>query len=520
MVTWNPLPRSETGGLIRRLACLVSLLVTASCVSSASAPSATAPQTIARPETALQPSGPSPRVTFRHSDPADPGSGVWRFAGTLLLPADPNSYANVILDIEPLKDGGWIVVQDRAPNRRLPSGGPSRGPLIPAHGIVMRLDAAGRVVAQQSDADSFSPTHVVLFEDAGVVVAEGSWTRGLDLRTLDTLWKTDSECVAVADRCYAYQPFTTSPPGTFEERDPRTFALVRSLPHIKVGQLTTPTILSDWNLVVVPSKSSDHWFDFFSLDPAAPITLPWIDRLRGARSIALLSADRAIVSYDGWQNGRFPASELTDIATGRLIARYEDRLPAVATAAAGTLLIGATVTEVLDPRDSSHGLDLPTLPLYASFEKGIVVLPLGNGGAAVLQREAGHSSEHAVAFTSIAEGACPAIDFTRVQLADGTADCPALAAARGARRILVSIGKLPGIDRFEISGVTADEATGRLAIRAGVGEPRSQSLASNAPTQVIQLPESLTGHWLVGLEPDPLTPRPFGFWTAFAIDVP
>jgi len=84
----------------------------------------------------------------------------------------------------------------------------------------------------------------------------------------------------------------------------------------------------------------------------------------------------------------------------------------------------------------------------------------------------------------------------------------------------VSTGKLPGIDRFEITGITADEATRRLAIRVRVGEPRSQSPASNAPAQVIQLPESLSGHWLVGLEPDPLTPRPFGFWTAFAIDVP
>src|SRR5437899_2530260 len=211
------------------------------------------------------------------------------------------------------------------------------------------------------------------------------------------------ECVAVADPCFAYQPFTTSPPGTFDERDPRTFSLIRSLPHIKVGQLTTPMILSDWNLAIVPSKSSDHWFDFFAVDPAARITLPWIDRLRGARSIGLLSGDRAIVSYEGWQNGRFPASELTDIATGRVIARYEDRLPVVTTAAAATFLIGATGTEILDPRDSSHGLDLPTLPLYASFEKGIVVVPLGNCGAAVVQSAACARTDHACKVTEIAE---------------------------------------------------------------------------------------------------------------------
>src|SRR5437773_10794544 len=517
MATSNPVRRSETGGLMRRLACLVSLLVTASCISSTAAPSATALQPIARPDDGSQPSARSPTVTLHQSAAGDAGPTVWRFAGTLLLPSDPNSYANVILDVEPLKDGGWIVVQDRWPSRQLPHPGPSI-PFKSAGGTVVRLDPTGAVVAGQSDPDSFSPTHVVLFDDAGVVVAEGSWTRGLDLRTLDTLWKTDSECVAVADLCYAYQPFTTSPPGTFDERDPRTFSLLRSLPHVKVGQLMAPMILRDWNLAIVRSNSSVHWFDFFALDPGAPITLPWIDRLRGARSIGLLSGDRAIVSYEGWQNGRFPASELTDISTGRVIARYEDRLPVVATAAA-TFLTGAAVTQLLDPQNSSLGPGLPTLPLYVSFEKGIVVVPLGNGGAAVMQREAGQSSEQTVAFTSIAVGACPAIDFTRVQLADGTADCPALAPAHGARRIRVSPGEARDIDRFEITAATADAASRRLTIRVRLDEPRSPSAAQTAPAQVIELPESLAGRWLVGLEPDPQIPRPFGFWTAFAIDL-
>ena len=518
MATWNSARRSETGDVIRLLPYVLSLLVMVSCVSPAAAPSATASPIAARSDLALPSLTPSRIDAPRQPDAAGAGDAVWRFAGTLLLPSDPNAYANVILDIEPLKDGGWIVVQDRAPNRRLPSGGPSRGPFFPARGTVMRLDSSGRVVAQQSDPGSFTPTHLVLFEDAGVVVAEGSGTRGLDLQTLNALWATDAECVAVVDRCYAYQPFTVSPPGTFEERDARTFSLIRSLPHIKVGQLTTPMIFSNWNLAVVASKSSDHWFDFFALDPGSPIKLPWIDRMKGARSIRLLSGDRAIVSYEGWGNGRFPATELTDVATGRVIARYEDRLSVVDTAAA-TFLTGATVSEILDPRDSSLGLTLPTLPLYVSFEKGIVVVPLGNGGAAVLRRETEVGTEHAVTFATIGEGVCPAIDFTRVQLADGTADCPALGAAAGKRRLLVSTGKERDIGQFEITGITADEATRRLTIRVNVGQPRSWSAAQVAPAEVIEVPESMSGRWLVGLAPDPETPRPFGFWTAYAIDL-
>jgi len=83
----------------------------------------------------------------------------------------------------------------------------------------------------------------------------------------------------------------------------------------------------------------------------------------------------------------------------------------------------------------------------------------------------------------------------------------------------VSTGKERDIDRFEITAVTADAASRRLTIRVRLDEPRSPSAAQTAPAQVIELPESLAGRWLVGLEPDPQIPRPFGFWTAFAIDL-
>src|SRR5437764_11264921 len=164
MATSNPVRRSEAGSVMRRRACLVWLLVTASCISSTAAPSATALQPIAQPDDGSQPSARSPTVTLHQSAAGDAGPTVWRFAGTLLLPSDPNSYANVILDVEPLKDSGWVVVRDRAPNRRLPSGGPSRGPFIPAHGSVMRLDAAGGGGARQSAASECTPTHLDLFQ--------------------------------------------------------------------------------------------------------------------------------------------------------------------------------------------------------------------------------------------------------------------------------------------------------------------------------------------------------------------
>jgi hypothetical protein len=413
--------------------------------------------------------------------------------------------------------GGWVVVQDRAPVRRLPQGGASSGPFLRAGGIVMRLDSSGATAARQPVGDPFAPTHLVLFERSGVVVAEGAGTRGLDLQSLDTLWTTDAECVAVGEHCYAYQPQVLPPPGAVDEREPRTFSVVRGLPQVQVGQLVTPMILPDWNLAIVRSKLPDRAFDFFPLNPSAAIALPWIGRLRQAKSIGVLSADRVVVSYEGWDQGRLPTSELIDVPSGRIIKTF-DWLP-VFTNNSVTYLHGPSPLQVLDPRDAANGPTLPTLPLYVNLENGIVVVPLGNGGAAVLRREMAPGREYAVPVTKIAAGSCTEIAFTRVQLADGTADCAGLAGAAGPRRILVSIGRERDADSFEITRISVDEAARRITIGVKVGDMRSTSVAQVAPAQIIELPESLRGRWLVGLEPEPATPRPFGFSTAFALEV-
>jgi len=447
---------------------------------------------------------------------AGPSRVVWRYAQTLLLPADPNAFANVLLDVEPLRDGGWVVVQDRAPVRQLPQPKVIGGFFIPNRGMVMRLNASGTIVATAGD--SFEPTQLVLFESAGVVVAQGAGTRGLDLQSLGTLWSTDEECVAIGDRCYAYQPNVLPPPGTIEVREPRTFSLVDSLSQVKVGQLTAPMILPQWNLAIVRSSSPDHSFDFFPLDRTAAIALPWIEQLRKAKSISLLSADRALVSYEGWDQGRFPKTELIDIPTGRVITAFGNWVPVFANRAV-MYLQGPSPLQVLDPRDGAAGPTLPALPLYVDLERELIVVPLGNGGAAVLRRETAPGAERAIPVKKIAEGHCTEIEFTRVQLADGTAGCADLSGAAGPRRVLVSLGREGGTDSFEITRIAVDEAARRLTINVKVGGVHPISAPQGAPTQIIEFPADLGGRWLVGLEPEPATPRPFGFATAFALDL-
>jgi hypothetical protein len=504
------------GGVIdlvrKSLALSVVLLVMAACMPAASTSSSARRQPVTLPS-----EQPIVLQSQQPITPTGPSRLVWRFTQTLLQPSDANTLANVLLDIEPVLGGGWVIVQDRAPVRRLSQGGASGGPFLRAGGTVLRLDSSGAIAARQPVGDPFAPTHLVLFERSGVVVAEGAGTRGLDLQSLDTLWATDAECVAVGERCYAYQPQVLPPPGAVDVRDPRTFSVVQGLPHVKVGQLMTPMILPDWNLAIVRSIVPDRPFDFFPVDPSAAIALPWIDRLRQAKSIGLISADRMLVSYEGWGLGRFPKSELLDVPSGHVIKTF-DWLPAF-TNNSVTYLQGPSPLQVLDPRDAANGPTLPTLPLYVNLESGIVVVPLGNGGAAVLRREMAPGGEYAVPVTKIAEGSCAEIAFTRVQLADGTADCAGLTGAAGPRRILVSIGRERDTDSFEITRVSVDEAARRITIGVKIGDMRSASIAQRAPTQVIELPESLRGRWLVGLEPEPANPRPFGFHTAFALEV-
>lgn len=495
----------------RSLAFAAVLVVLGSCATTAGTLPAARPESVPPSTAAVVAATATPVI------PSGPERVVWRFTQTLLTPSNPNVNANALLDIEPLAGGGWVVVQDRAPSRRLPSAGFARNGLSnDAGGTVLRLDASGAIAARQVD-DAFTPTHIVLFERPGVVVAEGFGTRGLDLGTLDTLWSSDAECVAVGERCYAYRPQVLPPPGALEEREPRTFTVTRPFAHVQIGMLTTPMVLPDRNLAIVRSSAPDRSFDFFALDPSAPIALPWLDQLKRAKSIALLSADRMLVSYEGWGLGRFPKSELVDVASGHVISTF-DWLPVFANRTV-TYMQGRTPLQVLDQRDASTGPLLPTVPLYVNLESGVIVVPLGNGGAAVLRREAAYGPEYEVPINKIAESSCGAIDFTRVQLADGTADCPSLAGSAGARRILVSIGRERDTDRFEITRISVDEAARRLTIGVRVGEARSNGYAQAAPTQVIELPEAIRGTWLVGLEPEPATPRPFGFLTAFAIDL-
>jgi hypothetical protein len=81
------------------------------------------------------------------------------------------------------------------------------------------------------------------------------------------------------------------------------------------------------------------------------------------------------------------------------------------------------------------------------------------------------------------------------------------------------IGREWDTDRFEITRIWVDEAARRATLAGRVAEARSNERAQAAPTQVIELPADVRGKWLVGLQPEPAMPRPFGFVFAFAIDV-
>ena len=473
---------------------------------------------------------PAPSPSVRPPAVASAQHVVWRFTGTLLRPSDPNVYENVLLDVAPIRGGGWIVVKDRRPRRDLPSEACFCPLVKPPDGEVMKLDASGAIVAREHASEPLGVRKVTVFDAPGVIVAEGAQTvlgggtHGLDLATLDGLWTTNQTCVPAATTCYMYRTSAYYGPTAIEERDVRTLTVVRALPQLGMDQVAAkPLVLPQDNLAIFRSAApGEVGYRFAPLDPTRPIVLAWLDRLRQAIDIAAVGPDRLLVTYGTYDDDIDATwTELTEISSGRVIARYSpERWAGLWGGAWGTFFGGETIGQMIDPRDGAFGPVLPAIPLFSDPARGLAVVPLGNGGAAVLTRTPGTSGERPADYAEVASARCAAIDVTRVQLAATTVGCDAVVAAAGPRRLLVSTGKSPAVSGFTVTGVWADDATRRITIRYRLDGVGSRIADTTAPAEVIELPGLSSGPWLVGLEPAPSTRPAFGSWTAFAIDLP
>jgi len=435
---------------------------------------------------------------------------AWAFAGTILPPSDPNTYANEIIDAVPLRDGGWIVLRAESPRRYL-ANPTSFGPLLPRSiGQLLRLDAQGAIVAQEHGSEPFGLRRVSVFEDAATVVGEGPQVgngtlHSFRLDTLDGIATTEyTTCVPIDGRCWSYRTNTQHGPTALEERDPRTLAVLRTHEGVKLDGVLPgqpPAIFPARNLIAWQPGGRGRGIQIAPLDDASPIAIYWLAQLRTACDFDRLAADRAVVIYgrpscsgeNGW------TAQLVEVSTGRIV-RDLGADPVIEPSERGlspVLPSGARV----EPSNGASGPVFARAPLFMDWERGVAVTGLGDGGGAVLRRQPASQASQSVPFSVAGSGRCP-IDFPRVVLAlpDSPA-CPALSGTAGPNRLLIASGR-GYFDATDLvpSRVRADGPARTLTIEYEAS-PNAKAIRESAPAAVIELGQSFSGTWLVTLRP-------------------
>jgi len=434
---------------------------------------------------------------------------TWAFAGTILAPSDPNTYANEIIDAVLLRDGGWIVLRAESPRRYL--GNPtSFGPLLPRSiGQLVRLDAQGAIVAHEHGSEPFGVRRVSVFEDAGTVVGEGPQVgngtlNSFRLDTLDGIATEYTTCVPIDGRCWSYRTNTQHGPTALEVRDPRTLAVLRTHEGVKLDGVLpgqTPAIFPARNLIVWQVGGRGRGLQIAPLDGTSPIAIPWLAQLRTACDFDRLAADRAVVIYGppGCSGDTGWTAQLVEVSTGRIVRDLgaDATIESSERGLTAVLPSGARV----EPSNGAAGPVLARAPLFMDWERGVALIGLGDGGGAVLRRQPASQARQSVPFSVAGSGRC-AIDFPRVVLAAReTPACPALSEAAGPNRLLITSGRgYFGPTDLIPSRVLAD-GPGRTLTIEYEASPNAKAVRDSAPAGVIELGQSFTGTWLVTLRP-------------------
>ena len=419
-------------------------------------------------------------------------------------------YANLILDAKSLAGGGWVILR-AADARRVPPCDPTvfGCPLTKRpYGILERLDADGRVVAQEHGAEPFGLVHVIVFEAQGVVVGEGQ-SRGQTLHafrlaSLDGIASDVATCIKSNDTCISYRKDYQSGLTILEERDPRDLHVVRSFASVTtVAQV--PAIFPAANVVLVMAPTRP-FVDAVALDPTRPMTLSWRQRLSGACGVERVADDRALVAFGpsdcqssdvGWHD------ELIEVSTGRVLRMLDPRsgLSGNALSAVEPTMIVADTGIAIDPREGADGPVVagPTAT-YLDWDRGIAVVSLSDGGAAVLERRTASPQLHDLSFTTVGQGTCAEYLFPRVMNAtSANVRCAAIAVSAGPDRLLVATGSAASQPAsFTVTHVRADVALRTIDITYRPNG-RRQAVSDPTPTAIIDVPDAPAGDWLVRL---------------------
>jgi hypothetical protein len=307
--------------------------------------------------------------------------------------------------------------------------------------------------------------------------------------------------VAIGGSCFSYRTDYQAGQTTLEERDAATLQLLRTYAPLHG---TPSAIFPSLNLVA--SSSSVFLrvagpLDVRALDVSRPIGISWLARLQTACDMFRVADDRALTLFGppscsgdtGWHG------ELVEVSTGRIVRA----LAPGQTISGGTreYAVLADSGVAVDPRDGSDGLALAGGdPLAVDWDRGIAAAPLSDGGAYVLQRQAGTPAPRVLRFRTVAAASCGEYEFPRVMnAAASSVTCAAVAQQAGATRLLIATGRSAyGPVTFDVTRVIADPVAHTLdVVYRGAG--RRTTINDPSPTKIIELADPPSGEWLVRL---------------------
>jgi hypothetical protein len=448
-------------------------------------------------------------------EPSEQAARDWRFERSVLAPADPNVVGGDLRAALALPDGGWLLSVDARPRRCLAFDSWSCGMLSHVASTLVRLDANGTVLAERTGAPAIYRGEVFASRHVAVVQFGGLYAIDTDtLATVATFPASNVWMTRAGDRLYTWETYRGTAGATdLVERDPTTFAELARYPQITLDDLTgDPIVAPEHNSFAYTANMGSDRFAVrvLALDPARPTDLPWLGDACGLDRVAdgRVAISRGPLCASADQDRLL---ELRDI-DGHILASAQGGY--VSYWGASSLLVDGE--RLIDP---STGARMPSVPGWAvAVADGRAITRLGDGGVALLRLDAAPTTAPRTPVL-VAEMACSWPDFPHAAPANiANIGCPDLRSAAGPRRIILSPGRQPTATSLSIAAVEVD--AGRRVVTIRYAESVTSRYAGDtAQVAIVELPDSVTGEWLVWLVTDGGRPD-YSVGPAFPITLP
>jgi hypothetical protein len=439
----------------------------------------------------------------------------WRFERSVLAPADPNMVGGDLRAALALPDGGWLLSVDARPQRCLVFDSWSCGMLAHVANTLVRLDANGTVLAQRTGAPAiyrgevFASRHIAVIQFGGLYAIDIDTLATVAAFPASNVWMTRA-----GDRLYTWETYRGTAGATdLVERDPTTFAEVARFPQITLDDLTgDPIVAPDHNaFAYTAALGLDRYgVRVLPLDPALRADMSWlvdacsVDRVSDRRVAVSRGAACASADLDRTLELRDSDGRIRASAQGGYVSYW----------GASSLLVDGD--RLIDP---STGARMPSVPGWAvAVADGRAITRLRDGGVALLRLDAAPTTAPRTPVL-VAEMACSWPDFPHAAPANvANIGCADLRSAAGPRRIILSPGRQPTATSMSINAVEIDPSRRVVTVRY-TQSVTSRYAGDTAQVAIVELPDTVTGEWLVWLVTDGGRPD-YSVGPAFPITLP